>query len=499
MIIIYGTMFLTEKRLRQRTDKCQFCGQVRTISSFEGFKVFHIYGVPLIPLGKKKVLNKCKGCKRYLQLSISKWNELRTKELARAQETYAADRNDPQKALFLFDSFETFGTDQESADFLKEMTSKFPSDADVLARAAGWYLTQNQPDLALQFAEKSIAQEPKNDAVRRMLAALYTKKGDLSTALNHYLAVTTPRDDHDMMAMLHLAMSLRKAGRVRDAYGLVQKLAAIYPEQAAKHYSVRSETALLEKNLNVVSSALPPAPGHKKEALIAAAVIAGLALLLGLGNYYAKGHQTLYITNELGLPVKIKVDQFAPMEINSGDFKSVNIAEGKHNVETMVGAKKMSPRTMDVENSFFERLFESRIFVWNVAGAAVIVREEVLYTTNEKERQKENEYQIYTGHDLVVFRGITYPFTTPPKTVRLEKNQTSTTFSRISTLKLDPYQTVRVALDHEKMVPPADVMSHMEGRMEAGMMDQMYLSIYRAVAQKNNLSARADQFLAQTH
>lgn len=499
MFIIYGTTFYKRNNLKEHTGLCPWCKTARTISSFDGIKFFHVYGIPVIPLGRKKVLNMCSGCKQYLQFSMGKWNELRTTEIAAARASYNQDPANSGNAMLLFEAYEVYGTQEETASFLNELTSRFDTDAAVLARAASWFSSHNQPDQAVRFAEKSLAQDSSNDTARRTLLGIQTAKGELNSALVHALALENPEDQRDMLNLLQLASALRKKDRKREAYSVIQKIAALYPQQSAAHRLVRSEARLLEKQLNIQRSALLPGPSRKKDMIVAGAMAAGIAAMVLFGNFYMEGHQSMIISNAFGTPATVKVDEFPPLEIKPGDVKKVSIAEGEHSVQTSVGGKNLAPRKVHIVNSLYERFFDSPVFVLNLGGAGVIVREEIIYTSEhapQEVKDKEGKYNLFTGQPLIALRGVDYSFVEPPKTMQLGKAEPFRTQIHAYALNLDPYQTLSLILD-DASVPVEDVLGHMEGRIEAGQTDGVYVNLYRAIAAKNQLAERAEQFLTR--
>ena len=208
----------------------------------------------------------------------------------------------------------------------------------------------------------------------------------------------------------------------------------------------------------------------------------------------------MVISNAFAVPATVKVDEFPPLEIKPGDVKKVTIVEGEHTVQTMLAGKNLAPRKIQVVNSLYERFFDSPVFVLNLGGAGVVVREEIIYTSEHAPKEvkdKEGQYRLFTGQPLIALRGVDYSFVDPPKTLQLGKAEPFRTQIHAYALKLDPYETLSVVLDQASAIPVEDVMNHMEGQMEAGQVDGMYAQLYRAFAARNGLTERAEQFLAR--
>lgn len=491
MFIVFGTTFYHKANLKQKKDVCAFCKQVRPISSYEGWKFFHIYYVPIIPLGKKKVLNSCGGCDRYLQLSMAKWNELRTVQLEAAKKGYSQNQ-DKEHALQLLDALEVYASREEAEAFVREVSSRYDSDPEVLLQCAAWYRAHGYTEQASRLAHKSLSSEGA-DRARRILLGIALEQGDLNAALQQAAALETAEDQADMLELLKLAVKLRQGGRDRDAYNVLGKIASLYPAQAAAHYSVRKEARTLEKRLNMTRSVLGPPPDRKKDMMVLAALGGVAAALLLVVNFYLERHQSFVIANEFDVPVTVKVDEFAPLEIKPHEFKSFNIAEGRHSVQATVGGRVLTAEQIEINNSIKARFLDRMTFVLNLGG--VIVREEVVYTQKAPETEAEPVFTLYTGRLLAALPGVDYAFVDPPQTLEVKTNRE--TKIHAYALRLDPYQTVAFLVDQSEKVPLEDALAHMEGRIAAGLVEPVYLNMYRNIAANNEQGPRAEAFLAK--
>ncbi len=496
IFILFGSRFTSREDLRRKTDTCPSCGQRQLMESFSGLKWLHLYFIPLIPLGRRRVIQQCRGCKKGYEMSVSKWEDLRDRSIAEARTLSGGDPHHLGKTLELLTAVETYGTDDAAEALVREIVSNFPHDAGALSRAAEYYRAHGDDASALGLAERAGRADAKNDSTRRILASLYAAKADLLSAMNQYLGIDKPLDRYDMMNILYVAQGLRKAGRIREAYTLVEKINALYPAEANAHYGIRHETKILEKKLQLTKSILRPNPAQKKQILIASLCAGLLVAFFAALNFYIMLNQKLFVANELDQTAVVSVGEGPAVAVEPGAFAAIPLAEGEYTLTAKLGGRSLPPQKIRIANSPQQRFFNTGTFICNLAGAGIIVAEEIRYSAKADEKdEEENHYRLYTGKDFLILRGVEYPFEEPPKTIRLENHESSKVQFSVYALKVDPYKAVETALAHAAMIPREDLLLHMEGRMSAGFLEPAYVSLYKAIAAKGKLTDRAESFL----
>ena len=75
MVVIQGIYFFNKQNIITNEKVCNYCNRINKLKTYTGFKFFHLYGIPLIPLGKKVVNNECSGCKTYIEFTQKKWKK----------------------------------------------------------------------------------------------------------------------------------------------------------------------------------------------------------------------------------------------------------------------------------------------------------------------------------------------------------------------------------------------------------------------------------------
>ncbi|MGB0716213.1 MAG: hypothetical protein ACPGXK_10065, partial [Phycisphaerae bacterium] len=92
-----GTWYYGKKNLHQREDVCEQCGQPAVLSSYDTRTYFVIIFIPIIPLGRKHVIDECSSCSRHFAVPLKQWEGLLA-ESANAIDLYIQTPTDPERA-----------------------------------------------------------------------------------------------------------------------------------------------------------------------------------------------------------------------------------------------------------------------------------------------------------------------------------------------------------------------------------------------------------------
>ena len=75
-----GTSYFGHDNLSRYWDVCEFCGKSCYLTSYDTTSYFVFIFLPLIPLGKKRVAEKCSLCTMHRVMPLKEW--YKTKEKA---------------------------------------------------------------------------------------------------------------------------------------------------------------------------------------------------------------------------------------------------------------------------------------------------------------------------------------------------------------------------------------------------------------------------------
>src|ERR1700690_4211282 len=91
--------YFGKRQIHSHMGTCEFCKQYANLKSYDTTLFFYMLFVPLIPLGKKRVLHQCSDCRGHRVLSRSEWEEAKARESAAVLEKLQGDPNDRDALL----------------------------------------------------------------------------------------------------------------------------------------------------------------------------------------------------------------------------------------------------------------------------------------------------------------------------------------------------------------------------------------------------------------
>ena len=81
-----GTWYWGKDRIHTRGGQCEACGAFGPLRSYDTTLYFVVVYIPIIPLGRRRIINECPRCTRHRALSLRKWRQLQEKEIADAND-----------------------------------------------------------------------------------------------------------------------------------------------------------------------------------------------------------------------------------------------------------------------------------------------------------------------------------------------------------------------------------------------------------------------------
>lgn len=187
-----------------------------------------------------------------------------------------------------------------------------------------------------------------------------------------------------------------------------------------------------------------------------------LSVLVGAAHSFrAAGTQELTVLNGFTVPLTVTIGgQQITVAPNSHSALTLNVGQLTGTARTAKG-EVLDTLTTDLHSS-------GRLSIWNVAGAAPLARNTIVYSKQPGAGQ--NAQQIYCGARFVELANIKYAFQPPPETVSMGKHTDSTTVEQVEILKAPASGAANACLaysldkGHEKDVAPlAEALAQLDG------------------------------------
>jgi tetratricopeptide (TPR) repeat protein len=424
-----GTWYYGKRRLHRLKGVCGFCGGVGDLESYDTTLFFVVLFIPLLPLGKKRILEKCPSCQQHRALPLKEWEAHKAQDidrlLARLQEN-PDDRDTILEALALAASYQ----DEPLLDKLAPALAQHRrDDAAIQAQlgAAYSYFGRRTEAEAAYRNSLAVADDPR---VREMLGLCLIKQGRPDEAAP-YLAHIITQKDADQVGLIYLLVEAYQAqGMHTDALELMDCRDTAFPQLAKdkdcltqrrtseryQHTGQKVRSALLSESGTV---------GYKEGGwtarlpwLIAPALLL-IALAVYLGVAIWKGQsRKVYLVNGLNRPYTVSING-KEQSLQPG-ATPVNLPEGEVVIEFPGGGQE--PIRCKIETPFFSRPFTSYTFAINPDRVAFLVEDEA--ECAEIPRPPTKPPQLHGGEVLYSFKGLDYEFAEFPHSVQTKKGQT---------------------------------------------------------------------------
>src|SRR5258708_1821460 len=119
-----GTHYYGHRNSERRTAACHSCGRPVQLESYDTRLWFVVIFIPVIPLGRKRIIDQCPVCKRHFVADADTWETQKQLNVSGAMEEYLADPT-PERAMAAHQMLLNFHQATQAADFRSEIAEKF--------------------------------------------------------------------------------------------------------------------------------------------------------------------------------------------------------------------------------------------------------------------------------------------------------------------------------------------------------------------------------------
>lgn len=386
-----GTHYYGKKNVLTRTAACAACHRVGALESYDTRLWFVIVFIPVIPLGRKRIMDECPVCRRHFVASADVYEQARQLQTSGSLEQYHREPS-PETAQEVHRQHLMFREHDQAAAFRQEALARFPNHASLRARLAQQLREVCSYQESAQLFQEAFDLDPSDPDARAGVALQKMAAGELDQArtLISFLEEPGAGQHYNLGPLDLLAGYYQRGGHHEQALQLAEVLLREWP-RAANLYTFRAFVRKSEKALGRRESILPPqpfsllglfrakdspyAPGVRGAAITATLVLL-LAAGLALNNEYIRRHRTLHVVNACGVPAQVQVDDEPLVTIERRG--AITLAEGPHTIK--VTGPVTETHNIELESGYFARWFSSPAWVLNPGGEAVLLEVQVVYS-----------------------------------------------------------------------------------------------------------------------
>ena len=208
-----------------RTGACRSCNRVGELLSYDTRLWFVVIFIPVIPLGRKRIIDECMSCRRHFVAQADAYEQAKQLQTSGSMDRF---RREPtaEVALEAHGQLLAFHEHDQAAEFRAAVLDRFPEDAGLRAGLALQLEQVAAYDEAAKLHEDAFAIDPDlpeariGVALRRMVAG----ELDEARALLDFLEEPGAGQHHPIVALDTLSGYYQRAGRHEEALTIGEHL-----------------------------------------------------------------------------------------------------------------------------------------------------------------------------------------------------------------------------------------------------------------------------------
>jgi len=486
-----GTRYWGKRNLRLRPGVCERCHRSVSLHSYETRLWVTVFFLPVVPLGRKQVLDECPRCTRHRVMSLKQWERQQQEVRDRTRAAMEAAPDEAEPMMVYQRVLAEGGLYADASGVAEELEARFGDRAEVQLFLGGWHEYHGRREKADVCFEKALSLEPENNDARRAVAAGCIDRGEVGRAAELVSQMEASGADSGAGVLVMLGHGYQGEGEHSQALDCFRKA---YEADAslARDRSFRKSVKRSERMTYGEAPVLPPAPFCRRGSVLAGAaglIVAGMVLCV---NHFIATHRTLHIVNGLGEAAEVRVDGGKVLPVSGHFPRKVSLAEGAHRAEVTVGDVTETVE-FTMRTGWLDRFLSQPVFVLNIRGAAAVAWEETVYTPHSKARLEAAPWTVHVGDEAVVIAHADYPFAEFPKVLQRESEQEFTR-SRVFVVDGEPGE---IAREVTGVVPGASLMRYAESHLERRPDDCDLLDAYVEAGREYTLCDRCREFLGR--
>jgi hypothetical protein len=413
-------MYYGKRKPRTHEGVCQSCNRRVQLVDYETTLFFVVIYIPLIPLGRKQVLNFCPSCRRHRALSAREWQKIKQNSLEESTAQLAQQLDNPEAGLKHLYALSGFGELDEAKDLAEAMENQHAKDADVLLALGGWHEHCKHKADADRCFQAAYQLNPQNPATIRAQGLTLMEQGQLDEARALLNVLKPPHPSFDPIIFTTLGKAFQDRQRHAEALEMFEIAASVPEMQKSKAFqglARKSEKAIGRRD----SSFVPKLPIWRKKSFKIAAALLLVAGLWGLLTWVRGQNRTLQVINSSPQTLAFAIDGGETLEVFPGSNLSLRVGEGLHKVKIVRPALMAGEKPFAIHTPLWQRAFVSPTCILDPLQSSLIYWRKVWYRRVPDD--SKDEADTHYGQLYVQYPGVDYLFADFPAEIRLERRK----------------------------------------------------------------------------
>lgn len=432
-----GTWYYGKKNLQRHSGVCGACKSATTLSSYDTRLYVVVFFIPIVPLGRKHIIDECAACRRHGAMPMADWQTAQR----RSQQTLDNYQQRPTDAKLAEEAVTACVGYRDLPAFLKlapEIEKNLAGDVKTLCMLAAVY------DLFGRISEterllRAVLTQKDEPETRELLADCLLRQGRPAEAEPYLQHIVQQGIPDRVDALYQLAQGYQLKGEHEKALVVFQQCEMVNPliNRDATFQRLRDTSATNLGTGRVVKPEEVVRKARSAQARRRFFKVAPVVVLLGVLAYLAlawiQGTRCkVHLVNGLDRPYTVRLNG-AEHTLQPQSITPVRLAEGE--VEVEIADSSVPPERVPIATPLWSRPFASHTFVINPDRSAILQILTVVFVPhNAAGGAPPPRPEFTTGQTLQYFRGIDYPFDPVPESIQLDSSTKLTTRKALSVL-----------------------------------------------------------------
>lgn len=420
---IIGTGHYGKKNKETRQGTCTQCETKDDLSDYDTRHAICVLFIPVIPLGKRRIMSHCKACDRWLHMSWKDWNagvEVMEKLIEEGITGSTPDREKTLDALGMVYQLQSITTLYDNLD---QLYAHYKDDEEIMAAVAAVMVMLYDFTNAHIYAVRAFELNQSDDN-RELLGVIALNTDKLSEAHEAFQFIITNSLDDKYDIVLALVEAYQTKGQHQEALDLLDALPESFPDRAQSKPTHRLEK-ISNKNLGTSKAIIPKAPPEKIDVgtKFILATIAVLFVVAFIGFSLWEGFKrNVYFINGLSAEYTIDINGDS-YTLPAAGLVPIPLGDGNFIIHVKNETLELPDVTLSIDTGFFTRLFTNDTYIINPDTCGIILWENIPYAEELNERLNDRyESIVHFGSSQYFFEGIHFPFKEVPDEISLDSD-----------------------------------------------------------------------------
>ncbi len=490
-----GTTYFGTRNRQVQDGVCGSCQRRGKLINYETWHCICVLFIPLIPLGKKQILDYCPTCTKHRVLPFHEWVKIRDRAIDETATQLSASPDDPDAAIEMHATLAAFQKQDEATQFADLIEAKFPDVARVQFYLAAWYERTGKTAVANRLFLRANELEPNDINIRRAALLTYVEEGNLDQAKSMIQPFVPGTEHFDAGIFYALAAGFQKQGRHAEAVQTLRMLLDAAPGLKTDK-TFRKTLAISEKAMGVEELTIPRDPFYRTIPFLWLTGTTAIVTAFALWNSYIASNRSVTVVNGLKAPITVTVDGKNTVQVAGGGRADVTLPEGTHAAEVTVPANQFPKVAFDMTTGWWERFFRSPVFVVDPTKSAAVLWEEATYVAAAPGgAAPEPRRDLRLGETFTSHKHVDYRFAEFPDTIKLDKKSSQVVKTRLVVLPYDVTDLVSHGYSLGKT--PASMLPFLEVHLQQAPERDDLLAMYLGLSKQAGKLAQCRDFFSK--